>query len=203
LPSTSASDPVWIFAYGSLMWQPGFAHDEALPARLHGYHRALCIYSVYHRGTAERPGLVLGLDRGGSCRGWAFRVERAREAEVLAYLDARELVTDVYQRRRLPLTTARGRLTAWCYVVRRDHVQYAGKLDELRVLELVRHGAGRSGRNSDYVVSTVRHLEEMGIADGPLHALAKGLSFQATAEGQGEVSFPTRASPACRSRGLR
>jgi cation transport protein ChaC len=157
------------------MWRPGFAHDEALPARLHGYHRALCIYSIGHRGTAERPGLVLGLDRGGSCRGWAFRVERAREAEVLAYLDERELVTDVYQRRRLPVTSARGRFAAWGYVVRRNHVQYAGKLEEQRVLELVRHGTGRSGRNGDYVVSTVRHLEEMGVLDGPLHALARRL----------------------------
>jgi cation transport protein ChaC len=135
----------------------------------------LCIYSIVHRGTAERPGLVLGLDRGGSCRGWAFRIESTREAEVLAYLDERELVTDVYQRRRLPLTSARGRFAAWCYVVRRDHVQYAGKLEEQRILELVRHGAGRSGSNCDYVVSTVRHLEEMGVVDGPLHALARRL----------------------------
>jgi cation transport protein ChaC len=166
---------VWIFAYGSLMWRPGFVFDEALPARLHGYHRALCIYSIVHRGTAERPGLVLGLDRGGSCRGWAFRIEHAKEAEILAYLDERELVTDVYQRKRLPVVTARGRVPAWCYVVRQDHVQYAGKLEEQRLLELVQHGAGSSGRCCDYVVSTVSHLEQMGIADGPLHALAKRL----------------------------
>jgi cation transport protein ChaC len=172
------------------MWRPGFAHDEALPARLHGYHRALCIYSIVHRGTAERPGLVLGLDRGGSCRGWAFRVERAREAEVLAYLDERELVTDVYQRRRLPLTSARGRFAAWCYVVRRDHVQYAGKLEEQRILELVRHGAGRSGRNCDYVVSTVRHLEEMGVVDGPLHSLARSLTIHATGDEQEGTCSP-------------
>ncbi len=185
LPSTSASEwlpgaapgagQVWIFAYGSLMWRPGFAHDEAVPARLHGYHRALCIYSIVHRGTAERPGLVLGLDRGGSCRGWAFRIEQPQESEVLAYLDARELVTDVYQRKRLPITVGPRRVPAWCYVARQDHVQYAGKLEEQRLLELVRHGAGRSGHNLDYVVSTVRHLEEMGVEDGPLHALAKRL----------------------------
>jgi cation transport protein ChaC len=185
LPSTSASEcsagaapgaeQVWVFAYGSLMWRPGFAHDEAVPARLHGYHRALCIYSIVHRGTAERPGLVLGLDRGGSCRGWAFRVVQAQENEVLAYLDERELVTDVYQRKRLPITIGPRRVAAWCYVARQDHVQYAGKLEEHRLLELVRNGAGRSGHNLDYVVSTVRHLEEMGVEDGPLHALAKRL----------------------------
>ncbi len=183
LPSISASEAladaargqVWIFAYGSLMWRPGFAHDESLPARLHGYHRALCIYSIVHRGTAERPGLVLGLDRGGSCRGWAFRVERAREPDVLAYLDARELVTHVYRRKRLPVTIAGARVPAWCYVARQDHVQYAGKVDEHRLLELVRGGAGRSGRCCDYVVSTVAHLEQMGIRDGPLHTLARRL----------------------------
>jgi glutathione-specific gamma-glutamylcyclotransferase len=177
-PAADAAEHVWIFAYGSLMWRPGFAYDQAMPARLHGYHRALCIYSIVHRGTAERPGLVLGLDRGGSCRGWAFRIERPQETEILAYLDARELVTDVYQRKRLPVTIAERRFPAWCYVVRQDHVQYAGKLEEHRLLELVQGGAGRSGRCCDYVVSTVSHLEQMGIADGPLHALARRLIIQ-------------------------
>jgi glutathione-specific gamma-glutamylcyclotransferase len=185
LPLTSASEPqaaaaagggqVWIFAYGSLMWRPGFDHDLMLDAWLHGYHRALCVYSWVHRGTQERPGLVLGLDRGGSCRGRALAIAPEREAEVLAYLDERELVTDVYQRRRLRVRTAHGRVPAWCYVVRQDHVQYAGKLDQDRLLELVQHGAGRSGRCCDYLVSTVSHLEQIGIADGPLHALAKRL----------------------------
>jgi glutathione-specific gamma-glutamylcyclotransferase len=185
LRSTSASEPavgaapVWIFAYGSLMWRPGFEHDLVLDAWLHGYHRALCIYSWVHRGTQQRPGLVLGLDRGGSCRGRALAIPHEREAEVLAYLDERELVTDVYQRRRLPVTTAHGRFPAWCYVVHQDHVQYAGKLAEDRVIELVLHGVGRSGRCRDYVISTVSHLKQMGIADGPLHALAKRLLIQA------------------------
>jgi cation transport protein ChaC len=174
-PAAQATEHVWIFAYGSLMWRPGFAYDQAVPARLHGYHRSLCIYSIVHRGTAERPGLVLGLDRGGSCRGWAFRIERLQEPEILAYLDARELVTDVYRRKYLSVTTAWGRVPAWCYVVRQDHVQYAGKLEEHRLLELVQSGTGRSGRCCDYVVSTVGHLEQMGIEDGPLHALAKRL----------------------------
>jgi cation transport protein ChaC len=172
----SAPDEVWIFAYGSLMWRPGFAYADAAPARLHGYHRSLCIYSIVHRGTPEQPGLVLGLDRGGSCRGWAFRVDPAQEAEILAYVDGRELVTDVYRRRRLPVTVAGRRVAAWSYVVRREHPQYAGRLAEDRLLDLVRRGAGRSGHCRDYLLSTVGHLEAMGIVDGPLHTLAKALA---------------------------
>jgi glutathione-specific gamma-glutamylcyclotransferase len=177
-PAADAAEHVWIFAYGSLMWRPGFAYDQAMPARLHGFHRALCVYSWVHRGTQERPGLVLGLDRGGSCRGRALAIPCEREAEVLAYLDERELVTAVYQRKRLPVTIAGRRVPAWCYVVRQDHAQYAGKLEEHRLLELVQGGAGRSGRCCDYVVSTVSHLEQMGIADGPLHVLARRLIIQ-------------------------
>ena len=173
---SSAAARVWIFAYGSLMWRPGFEHEAVQDAWLHGYHRSLCVYSWVHRGTRERPGLVLGLDRGGSCRGRALAVAPEREADVLRYLDARELVTDVYRRKLLQVTTAAGRLSAWGYVVRRDHEQYAGKLDTARVLELVRHGIGRSGTCPDYLTSTVAHLEALGIQDGPLHALAKELT---------------------------
>lgn len=179
----SATEGVWIFAYGSLMWRPGFAHDEVLDARLHGYHRGLCVYSWVHRGTRDRPGVVLGLDRGGSCRGRAFRITSARETEVLAYLDSRELVTNVYQRRRLAISTPHGPLSAWGYVVRRDHPQYAGKLDSVRLLELVRSGIGQSGRCADYLASTVAHLEGMGIVDGPLHALVQALDESYRAAG--------------------
>ncbi len=165
----------WIFAYGSLIWRPGFPYLEAVPARLLGYHRSLCVYSHVHRGTPERPGLVLGLDRGGSCRGLAFRIDAEREAEVLAYLDQREMVTSVYVRRRLPIAMPQGRVPAWCYVVRRDHVQYAGKLPTARWLELIRHSVGQSGRNVEYVINTVRHLEELGVIDRPLRDLAARL----------------------------
>jgi cation transport protein ChaC len=167
-----------VFGYGSLMWRPGFVHDEVLNAYLRGYHRSLCVYSWVHRGTRERPGLVLGLDRGGSCRGRAFAIAAEREAEVLRYLDARELVTDVYRRKRLEVVTPRGRLPAWCYVVRRDHPQYAGRLESPSVLELVRTGVGQSGRCRDYLLSTVSHLEELGILDRPLDALARRLDLR-------------------------
>lgn len=164
-----------MFAYGSLMWRPGFEHEAVEDGWLSGYHRALCVYSWVHRGTEAQPGLVLGLDRGGSCRGRVLRVRPEREAEVLAYLDARELVTDVYRRRRLPVRTLNGTVMAWCYVVRRDHAQYAGRLDLARTIELVRQGHGVSGACRDYVLSTVGHLEELGVVDGPLHVLARSL----------------------------
>jgi cation transport protein ChaC len=174
----TAPEEIGIVAYGALMWRPGCAYAVAAPARLHGYHRSLCIYSIVHRGTAEQPGLVLGLDRGGSCRGWAFRVGAGEEAEILVYLDGRELVTDVYRRKRLPVTVAGRRVPAWCYVVRREHPQYAGQLAPEVLLDLVRRGTGRSGHCCDYLVSTVSHLEAMGIVDGPLHALAKALQVE-------------------------
>jgi cation transport protein ChaC len=118
---------------------------------------------------------VLGLDRGGSCRGWAFRVSAEQEADILDYLDGRELVTDVYRRKRLPVSVAGRRVVAWGYVVRREHPQYAGQLAPGRLLDLIQRGAGRSGRCRDYLLSTVSHLEAMGIVDGPLHMLAKAL----------------------------
>ena len=172
---SAAACGVWIFGYGSLMWKPGFDYLASCHARLHGYHRSLCVYSWVHRGTRERPGLVFGLDRGGACKGFAFKVAPEDEAEVIDYLDARELVTDVYQRRRLMITTEKDRVPAWCYVVRRDHAQYAGKLPEADLLKRVENSQGRSGHNRDYVLSTVAHLEELGVHDAVLKAVARKL----------------------------
>lgn len=171
----------WIFAYGSLMWRPGFDFRSSSLARLQGYHRSLCIYSWVHRGTREKPGLVFGLDRGGACKGYAFQVAPEGEAEVVAYLDERELVTDVYRRKRLPIMTEQGWVPAWCYVVRRDHEQYAGRLSEDRLLSLIRHSQGVSGHCRDYILSTVGHLEEMGVLDSTLKSLAKRLDLDVLA----------------------
>jgi cation transport protein ChaC len=164
----------WVFGYGSLMWRPGFAFAERHPALLRGRHRSLCVYSHVHRGTPERPGLVLGLDRGGSCRGVAFLVPEADRAETMAYLRAREQVTNVYleETRTVTLLGAdRRTVEALCYVVDRDHGQYAGRLDLARRAELVRHGVGQSGANPDYLGNTVRHLREIGIRDHELEAI--------------------------------
>jgi cation transport protein ChaC len=158
------------------MWRPGFAHLERVPARLTGLHRGLCVYSFVHRGTPERPGLVLGLDLGGACRGIAYRVAADRRDETLAYLRSREQVTMVYREtmRQITLATSPARdVTALVYVVDRSHPQYAGRLTLERQLHLVRQGHGRSGPNLDYVVATVAEIEAQGCRDAGLHRLAE------------------------------
>ena len=172
---------LWVFAYGSLMWRPGFSYLERVPARLIGLHRALCVFSFVHRGTPERPGLVLGLDRGGMCRGIAYRVAAAARAETLHYLRAREQVTTVYveSMRQIDLEErARRRVRAVCYIVDRSHVQYAGRLTLMESLHHVRQGHGQSGANRDYVLETVRALEALGYRESDLHLLAERLASQ-------------------------
>jgi cation transport protein ChaC len=174
-PSRPAPDDLWVFGYGSLIWNPGFAFVEQAPARLIGAHRALCIYSLVHRGTPERPGLVLGLDRGGVCHGVAFRVAAARREATIAYLRAREQVTNVYREtvRQVVLDHDGGRRArALVYVADRRHPQYAGALSADEQLRLVRQGHGGAGPNAAYVLSTVAALESRGIRDARLHRLA-------------------------------
>jgi cation transport protein ChaC len=166
---------LWVFGYGSLIWRPGFDYLERIPARLIGEHRALCVYSFVHRGTPEKPGLVLGLDRGGACRGIAFRVAEKNRAETIAYLRAREQVTSVYREvtRSVWLEDdARQRVSALTYVVDRGHVQYAGRLTLAEQLRHVLQGHGQSGNNRDYVLSTVKAIETEGFRDNQLHKLA-------------------------------
>ena len=166
---------LWVFGYGSLMWRPGFDYLEKVPARLIGEHRALCVYSFDHRGTPERPGLVLGLDRGGACRGIAYRVAASLRGDTIAYLRGREQTTNVYREvtRSVWLDNEpRGRVSALTYVADRGHVQYAGRLPLAEQLRIVQRGHGRSGNNRDYVLSTVKAIEAEGFRDAPLHQLA-------------------------------
>jgi cation transport protein ChaC len=167
----------WIFGYGSLMWRPGFHHIDSQPAVIHGFHRSLCVYSHVHRGTPERPGLVLGLDRGGSCHGMAFRVAEDQWEDTLAYLRAREQVTMVYLEREAPLRLmASGTsVTAITYVVDRSHRQYAGRLELPALVDHVRNSEGVSGHNVEYVRNTLAHLQHMGIRDTTLEALVSRL----------------------------
>ena len=185
LPSvTTAKGDLWVFGYGSLMWRPGFEFAERVPARLVGEHRALCVYSFVHRGTPEKPGLVLGLDRGGACRGIAFRVAEKNRADVVANLRAREQVTSVYREvmRSVWLENdARERVSALAYVVDRGHVQYAGRLSLADQHRHVIQGHGQSGANRDYVTATVKAIEAEGFRDTQLHQLATMLHGDAHA----------------------
>lgn len=182
--SESKHDDLWVFAYGSLMWHPGFEYAEKCLARLSGYHRSFCIYAWTYRGTREKPGLVLGLDRGGSCVGYAYKVYKNRQKKVLDYLDEREVPAlknpnvsiDVYVRKdlslRLEQPSAPSRsVKAVCYVADTRHPQYTGKLDMAEQSKLIRQGHGTRGSSRDYLENTIRHMDELGIADGPLHQL--------------------------------
>jgi cation transport protein ChaC len=175
---SATNSDLWVFGYGSLMWRTGFDYLERRQARLVGAHRALCVYSHIHRGSPEKPGLVLGLDRGGSCRGVAFRVAPENVRATLAYLQERELVTKVYKEAVRPVDLLEGgseRVRAHCYLVDRSHPQYAGKLALEQQLHLVKQGHGRSGANPEYVVETVKHMRELGILDPALAWLAERL----------------------------
>jgi cation transport protein ChaC len=189
-PGTRRSDP-WVFAYGSLMWKPGFAHVAAKPGRLYGFHRALCMWSVHYRGTARRPGLVLGLSPGGSCLGRCFRIERARWPGVFAKLYRREMITGMYRQQWCRVAVDEGRagrrgkrrvkkkIWALAFLSDRAHPQYAGKLPDEVMLAAIAKAKGRKGRSREYLADLVRHLDELGIRDGPLHRLHRRLEDKA------------------------
>jgi cation transport protein ChaC len=175
----AAPGDLWVFAYGSLMWRPDFEHDEARIARLAGHHRAMCILSSHYRGTPDRPGLVLGLDRGGCCVGLAFRVEAARAGAVERQLHERELVSGVYLPRHLPVTLDDGRRPrALAYVADRRHPQYFGAAGSDAAVALVRQGHGSAGSSRDYLAQTVEKMRALGIRDGALHALLARVDAQ-------------------------
>jgi cation transport protein ChaC len=164
---------VWFFVYGSLMWDAPFPVAETRNALLRGYHRAFCVLSVIYRGTPERPGLSLGLDFGGSCRGFALRVASAERDDVARYLEHRELQEDIYFCRRVAVTTPEGRIPAYAFVINRADPIYAGKQNLEEMAVRVAGASGQRGPNRDYVANTVRHLDALGIPDGPIHALLR------------------------------
>jgi cation transport protein ChaC len=172
----------WVFGYGSLIWNPGFPYVSAQQGLLKGAHRSLSIVSHHHRGTREQPGLVFGLTRGGSCRGMVFEVADADWTSVRAYLQEREQVTAVYRDVMRPVRLADGRtVQALAFLVDERHEQFAGRLSVEQQAAMVRSGIGKSGRNVDYVLNTVRHLQELGIRDRQLMALAALLGEEAQA----------------------
>lgn len=166
---------LWVFGYGSLIWQPGFAHAERLPARLDGWHRSFCMRSVHYRGTVEAPGLVLALDaaEGAACAGVAFGVAETEADEALDYLRRRELVASAYVERVLPVSLVDGRrVEAVTYVIDRDHPLYAGALAAEDQAAIIAQAVGDRGANAEYLFNTATHLSELGLADPDLEHLA-------------------------------
>ncbi|MCU0829304.1 MAG: gamma-glutamylcyclotransferase [Tabrizicola sp.] len=165
---------LWVFGYGSLIWDPGFPVAERRIGRVTGWHRSFCMRSIHHRGTPEAPGLVLALDRaeGGSCQGVAFRVAVGAEAATIAALRERELVSSAYLETQLTVATEAGRVEALTYVIDPDHVQYC-HLDPEEQARIIARASGGRGANRDYLWSTTAHLAELGIADPDLDWLAE------------------------------
>jgi cation transport protein ChaC len=165
-------DDLWVFGYGSLMWRPGFAFVETQPARLDGYRRDMCLLSFHYRGTRAVPGLVCGLMEGAACQGRAYRIAAVDADHALAYLDARELITDIYIPRHRPIALAAGRTAiARVYVADTAHGQFVGGWTDAEKVRAIVAGKGSEGRSLEYLRNLVGHLEELGIVDAHMEAL--------------------------------
>lgn len=204
-PAEPEAHDVWVFAYGSLMWRPGFPYAEAVRASLHGYRRGFCIYSVHYRGSARRPGLVLGLERGGVCEGIAFRIAAKDARAALAYIRAREQISGVYREKfvRLALSDGgRGSVTALTFVAEKRHPSFVRALPLKRQARVIRGAFGSSGANLDYLANTLQHLTELRIRDRQLERLltVTGVYF---ANGEARDGHRARAKPLCGAQSLR
>lgn len=161
---------LWVFGYGSLLWDPGFTPVRQVKARLHDYHRSFCMLSIHHRGSEEEPGLVLALDTqsGGQCTGVAFEVAGHEEDAVLAMLRERELISSAYYEDTVPLITDTGEtIEALAYIINRDHVQYC-QFDLEKQAQIIAKAVGGRGPNTEYLYNTTAHLTELGIKDDDL-----------------------------------
>lgn len=166
---------MWVFGYGSLIWHPGFPVAEQRIARAEGWHRSFCMRSIHHRGTEEEPGLVLALDRaqGAACTGVAFRVAAGAEAETLAALRERELISSAYLETHVPVESGADRFDCLAYVIDPDHVQYCGGLALEEQARIIAHAHGGRGPNREYLWNTASHLADLGIADPDLEWLSR------------------------------
>lgn len=166
---------MWVFGYGSLLWNPGFEVDDQQIGLMHDYARSFCMRSIHHRGTVENPGLVLALDeaKGASCEGVALRVKSGTEAATLEYLRERELISSAYLERMLPVHLTSGEVVeAVTYVIDPAHVQYC-HLELEEQAQVIARAVGDRGPNTDYLHNTAQHLVQLGIEDADLNWLSR------------------------------
>jgi glutathione-specific gamma-glutamylcyclotransferase len=185
---------VWVFAYGSLIWNPLIRFTERRLAVIHGYHRSFCLRSRIGRGSMDKPGLVLGLDYGGSCTGIAFRIPARLALHELRLLWRREMVLNSYAPRWITARTQRGKLRAIAFIVNHAHPNYAAKLDQQAMLEIVATACGRLGTCAEYLEQTVAGLANHGIHDARLAALYRLLTARNGPAGAAVSRLPDRDS---------
>ncbi|MYN14581.1 gamma-glutamylcyclotransferase [Pusillimonas sp. TS35] len=176
--SLSQWDPdqdVWVYGYGSLIWRPEFDFAEKRIGLLHGYHRALCLWSRVNRGTPDRPGLVFGLDTGGSCRGVVFRIPAERVREDMEALWRREMPSGAYLPKWITCRTDAGHVTALAFVMNRNTDAYVRGLSDEHLLHIVRSAHGSYGPCMEYVIETAQALQRSNIHDKRLQALVRQL----------------------------
>ena len=171
LAETPKGEDVWVFGYGSLMWNPAFHHVEARPGRVHGYHRRFVFWSRMGRGSPDRPGMMLGLARGGSCNGLALRVAAEEADTELQIVFAREMVSTAYEARWVRVETAGGPVRAIAFVANPGHVFYAGRVPLEEAARHIAFAEGELGSSREYLYNTVSHLNELGIGDSGMCTL--------------------------------
>lgn len=177
----TAGEDFYVFAYGSLMWRPDFIYVDVWPATLFGYHRSFCIRSTHYRGSEDCPGLVLGLDRGGMCRGRLYRIAADHAEAAAIYLHDREMVSGCYQPKWVTLSRADGvKQEALAYIADPHHWQYAGKLSDEEMVAMICRASGSAGRNIDYLRNTVEHLDDIGLKESRLHRILRKIDQACT-----------------------
>lgn len=168
-------EPVWLFAYGSLIWNPAFYFSRRELARVHGLHRRFCLWTHLGRGTPECPGLVLGLDNGGSCRGVLYEIPADQVDTELDIVWRREMATGAYRPRWVVARTDQGSQRALTFVINRRHERYTGQLGEAAIVEAIATAKGPLGACADYLFNTAAHLEQLGIIDRSLLHLCEAV----------------------------
>jgi cation transport protein ChaC len=198
LASHPAGADLWLFGYGSLIWNPAFHFVERTLGRLFGYHRQFCLWTHLGRGTPQRPGLILGLERGGSCPGMVFRIAHDAVPSELDIVWRREMVTGAYRPTWVRVRTEQGTVRALTFAINRAHERYAGTLEDVRIVEAIALAEGPLGACRDYLFKTAAHLEELGIRDRGLTRLSRQVRAfhqRLEAHAAGEAVHPPRPAP--------